>query len=160
MTSSIRVAWAALPVAICILFGEHSVSLAQTSPVPTASLKAGKTEVILQFPGAASAKTTLNAAEVERMIDTLAEMRAAMNPPRPMADPAAGTKINVATDGRWHVQPDGTGVDLDVLHPGYGWVGILMDRRSVEDLNRVLYRSIHPVEVKAREKERHHLRRE
>lgn len=76
------------------------------------------------------------------MIDMLARMRAEMKPPRPTGEPAPGTAINVATAGRWWVQPDGTGIDLAILHPGYGWVGVELDRNSVEELNRRLYLAI------------------
>jgi len=80
----------------------------------------------------------------------LAQMRAEMKPPRPIGDPAPGTTINVATAGRWLVQADGTGIDLDILHPGYGWVGLQMDRNAIEQLNRRLSGEIHraPMRVK------------
>lgn len=86
----------------------------------------------------------------------LAQNRGEMNPPRAMVGPATGSKIDVATAGRWYVQPDATGIDLDVLHPGYGWVGIRMDRNSIEELNRTLSRSIRPVATRAK----HPLKRE
>jgi hypothetical protein len=54
------------------------------------------------------------------------------------------------------VQRDGAGIDLDVLHPGYGWVGIRMDRNSMEELSRTLSRESRPVAVRAK----HSYRRE
>jgi hypothetical protein len=134
----------------------YSISFAQTTAGPTAALNPQKTEVTLQFPNASATKVTLNAAQVDEAIKALARARAAMNPPRPMVSPAPGTAINVATAGRWYVQPDGEGIDLDVLHPGYGWLGIYMDRTSIEELNRTLARSVHP----AAASRRHHSRRE
>ncbi len=128
----------------------HSISFAQGKPAPPAALNAPKTEVTLQIPGTPSTKVILNAAQVETLINTLTQARAAMNPPRPMVPPAPGTQINVATDGRWYVQPDGEGVDLDVLHPGHGWVGVYLDRASIEQLNRALARYAHPVIVHRR----------
>jgi hypothetical protein len=104
----------------------------------------------MQFASAPSAKITLDASEVEKMIEMLAQMRATMNPPRPVVEPTPGTTINVATAGRWYIQPDGTGIDLDVLHPGYGWVGILLERGSIEQLDRSLSRSVHPVVIRAK----------
>ncbi len=135
--------------ALGILAVQSSVA-AQTNPSPSGTLNNQKTELSLQFPGDPSAKATLNATEVEKTIEMLAQMRAAMNPSRPMIDPATGTKINIATAGRWYVQPDGNGIDLIVLHPGYGWVGIYMDRGSIEELDHTLYRSVHPVTAKVR----------
>jgi hypothetical protein len=84
------------------------------------------------------------------MIVMLAQMRADMKPPRPVGDPAPGTTINVATAGRWWVQPDGTGIDLVILHPGYGWVGTQMDPSAIEQLNRRLSRAIHRAPIRAK----------
>jgi hypothetical protein len=139
-----------VPLALVLLCAQQSGSFAQANPSPVGTLNQQKTELTLQFPNAPSAKITLNPTQVEQMIDMLAQMRAAMNPPRPMANPVAGATINVATAGRWHTQPDGTGIDLDVLHPGYGWVGIYVDRVSIEELNRTLSRSLRPVAVRAK----------
>ncbi len=150
MKASIHKATAALFLVGSAVFAASSISLAETTAGPTAVLNVQKTEVTVQFPNAGGTKVTLNAAEVEEAITALAQARAAMNPPRPMVNPAPGTTINVATDGRWHVQPDGEGIDLDLLHPGYGWVGISMDRTSIEELNRILARSVHPAAVSRR----------
>jgi hypothetical protein len=150
MMRSMKCTIAALPVALPVLLAAHLGAMAQTSPDPVGALNDQKTQLTLQFSSAPSAKVTLNAREVDGMITMLAQMRAAMNPPRPMVDPAPGTKINVATAGRWHLEPDGAGVDLDILHPGYGWVGIEMNRASAEELSRALSRSPHPVATRAR----------
>jgi hypothetical protein len=150
MKRSMIAASAAIPLALFALCVQDSGSSAQTTTGPVGTLNTQKTELTVQFPNAPSAKITLNAPEVERMIQMLAQMRADMNPPRPMVDPAPGSTMNIATVGRWYLQPDGTGIDVAVLHPGYGWVGIFMDRSSIEQLNRSLARSIHPVAVRAK----------
>jgi hypothetical protein len=150
MMRSIKCTIAALPVVLPVLLAAHLGAIAQTGPGSVGALNDRKTQLTLQFPGTPSAKVTLNAGEVDRMIEMLAQMRAAMNPPRPMVDAAPGTKINVATAGRWHLEPDGTGVDLDILHPGYGWVGIEMNRASAEELSRALSRSPHPLATRTR----------
>jgi hypothetical protein len=147
---------AALPLAFVMLLGQHSGLSAQTKPAAVGALNEQKTELAVQFPNAPSAAVTLNAAEVDAMIQMLAQRRAEMNPPRPMTDPAAGSTIDVANTGRWYVQRDGAGIDLDVLHPGFGWVGIRMNRASIEELARTLSRSAHPVATR----ERHSSRRE
>jgi hypothetical protein len=156
MRRSVTVATAALPLALFILCVGVSDSSAQTKPGPAGTLNQQKTELTVQFAGAPSTKVTLDTAQVDSMIAMLAQMRAGMNPPRPTGEPTTGSTMNIATTGRWYVQPDGTGIDLAVLHPGYGWVGTFMDRKSIEELNHSLYRSLHPVAVR----ERHRSRRE
>jgi hypothetical protein len=141
---------AALPLALVMLLLQHSGLSAQTKPAAVATLNQQKTELVVQFPNAPATKVNLNAGEVDEMIRMLAQQRSDMNPPRPMTDPAPGSTIDVANSGRWYVQPAGTGIDLDVLHPGYGWVGIRMDRASMEELSRTLARSTHPVAVRAK----------
>ena len=70
-----------------------------------------------------------------------------MKPPRPVADPAPGTAVNVATVGRWWVQQDGTGIDLAVSHPGYGWVGLYLDQTAIEQLKSATVSLHHPSEA-------------
>lgn len=147
---------AVLPLTLAVLLVQHSGLSAQTKPAAVGALNEQKTELVVQFPNAPATKVNLNAAEVDEMIRMLAQRRSEMNPPRPMTDPTRGSTIDVANAGRWYVQPDGTGIDLDVLHPGYGWVGIRMDRNSMEELSRTLARSIHPVAARAK----HSYRRE
>jgi hypothetical protein len=126
---------------------------AQPKNEPTLTLNQQKTDLTLTFPNAAS--TTLDAAEVDKMMLTLAQMRADMKPPRPLVDPVPGTTINIATAGRWFVQPDGAGVDLAILHPGYGWVGLQLTPSSMEQLNRRLSRSVHRPPIRARHSSEH-----
>ena len=149
MKLSATAAIAAITLAMAMLAFQYSGALAQTKPGLVGTLNQQKTELTLQLPKS-PAKVTLNVSEVEEMIQMLAQNRAEMNPPRAMVGPAPGSKIDVATAGRWYVQPDETGIDIDVLHPGYGWVGIRMDRNSMEELNRTLSRSIRPVATRAK----------
>ncbi|MFZ3235466.1 MAG: hypothetical protein WA417_24430 [Stellaceae bacterium] len=150
MKPSHAAAVGAVPLALAMLVIQHSGLSAETKPDATMALNEQKTELSVQFPNAPATKVTLNTSEVDQMIRMLAQQRAEMTPPRPVADPAPGSTIDVANAGRWYVQPDGAGIDLDVLHPGYGWVGIRMDRNSIEELNRALARSIHPVALRAK----------
>jgi hypothetical protein len=136
--------------ALSIIILAQSYSSAQTKSEPAWTLNDQNTILTGKLPSEAPATLTLDATEVEKMIQTLAQMRAAMTPPRPMVDPVAGTKINVATAGRLFVQADGTGMDLAVLHPGYGWVGLYMDQDAVEQLYRRLSSSIHRTPVRAK----------
>ena len=130
----------AISIALLITPVQYHSLWAQTKPGPTSTLNDQKTELTLKLPNAPP--VVLDTAEVERLITTLADARAGMKPPRPVADPAPGSAVNVATAGRWWVQTDGTGIDLAVLHPGYGWVGLYLDQTAIEQLNRRLSRSI------------------
>jgi hypothetical protein len=140
---------AALSAVLLTISVQNSCLAAETKPGPTSALNDQKTELTLKLPNAPP--VVLDAAEVERLITTLAGARAGMKPPRPVADPATGSALNVATVGRWWVQQDGTGIDLAVSHPGYGWVGLYLDQSAIEQLNRRLSRSIiHQRPVRAR----------
>ena len=144
-------------VGLFIVFGWNSYSSAQEKPAPALALNEQRTTLTIKSPGNPSAGLTLDAAQVDAMIATLAQLRAEMKPPRPATDPTPGTKINVATAGRWWVQKDGANVDLAVLHPGYGWVGVQLNRSAVEQLNRRLYADIRSAPV--REKHYYYKRR-
>ena len=140
---------AALSSVLLTISAQYSCLSAQTKPAPTGTLNDQKTELTLKLPNAPP--VVLDTAEVERLITTLAGARAGMKPPRPVGEPAPGTAVNVATVGRWWVQQDGTGIDLAVSHPGYGWVGLYLDQTAIEQLNRRLSRAIvHARPVRAR----------
>jgi hypothetical protein len=149
MKTLVRKAVVVLPLTVILAVAQYSISLAQTKSEPAGVLNPQKTELTLQFSAAPSTKVTLDASEVERMIEMLAELRAGMNPPRPMVNPPPGTIIHVATAGRWWLQPVASDIDLDVLHPGYGWVGVRMDRASIEELSHMLAR-YRPVALRAK----------
>jgi hypothetical protein len=139
-----------MSLAVFIGVVPYSYLLAQTKPEPEWTLNQQKTAVTVKIPSVPPATVTLDAAQVEKMIQMFAQMRVVMTPPRPMASPAPGTTINVATAGRWYVQPDGTGVDLAILHPGYGWVGLQLDPDAMEQLSRRLSRPTHRTAIRAR----------
>ncbi len=136
-------------VGLSILLCGSFHSSAQEKTVPVLGLNPQKTSLTIKSPNAPSAAYVLDAAQVDDMIAELAQMRADMKPPRPARDPSPGTKINVATVGRWWVQKDGANIDLAVLHPGYGWVGIEMSPTTAEELNRRLA-ALHPEPVRAK----------
>lgn len=137
-------------VGLSIVFGWSCYSSAQEKSAPALTLNEQGTTVSIKSPSAPSAAWSLDAAQVDNMIAGLAQMRADMKPARPATDPAPGTKINVATAGRWWVQKDGANIDLAVLHPGYGWVGIQMNRTAVEQLDRRLSAEIRTAPVRAK----------
>ncbi len=134
---------AVISMILFIVYVQYSPSTAQTSCTPAWTMNQEKTIATVKLPSNPPATLTLDVTQVEKMINELAQMRAEMKPPRPTGAPAPGTTINVATKGRWWVQPDGTGVDLAILHPGYGWVGLELDQHDIEELNRRLSLAIH-----------------
>lgn len=136
-------------VCLSVVFFWSFPSLAQEKAVPVLGLNAQKTSLTIKSPSTPSATYALDAAQVDNMIAELAQMRAEMKPPRPAVDPSPGTKINVATAGRWWVQKNGANIDLAVLHPGYGWVGIEMSPIAAEQLQRRLT-ALHPAPVRAK----------
>lgn len=157
MTMKHSATGAGLPIflALLVLCGPNSHAAIPASSAPVWTMNEQKTAVTAKFPTAPTATLTLDAAKVDQMIQTLAQMRAAMKPPRPIGDPVPGTVINVATTGRWWVQADGTGIDLDILHPGYGWVGLELDQPAIEQLHRRLGRAIHRESSRERHVYRH-----
>ncbi len=136
--------------ALLIACIQYSPCQAQTSPAPAWTINQQKTTLTVKLPSNPPATLTLDTADVDKMIDMLAQMRAEMKPSRPIAGPAPGARINVATVGNWWVQPDGTGVDLAILHPGYGWVGLELDQNALERLNRRLSLAIHRAPTRRR----------
>ncbi len=139
-----------VPLILYLSSALNHPSFAQSKASPVWALDNQKTTLTEQLPNTPAAAVKLDAAEVDKMIETLAQMRAEMKPPRPIVEPALGTKINVATVGRWYVQPDGSGIVLAILHPGYGWVGLYLDPSNIEQLSRRLPRPIHDKAVRAR----------
>jgi hypothetical protein len=154
MKFSSFISLAVLSAVLLAISVQNSSLSAQTTPEPTPALNDQKTTLTLKFPSTPPVTVVLDTTEVEKLITTLAESRAAMKPPRPVAELAPGSKVNVATVGRWFVQPDGTGIDLAVSHPGYGWVGLYLDQPAIEQLNRRLSNSIHRRPVRVRHSER------
>jgi hypothetical protein len=149
MKCSSIISFAALSVVLLTISVQNSCLAAQTKPGPTSTLNDQKTELTLKLPNAPP--VVLDTAEEETLITTLAGARAGMKPPRPVADPAPGSAVNVATVGRWWTQPDGTGIDLAVSHPGYGWVGFVLgsDRdRATEPALVSLHLHQRPVRAK------------
>ena len=68
---------------------------------------------------------SLDAVQVEEILSRLAELRASLEPPRPLTDPSAGSIVMVPDQGRWFIQRDPgkpQNIILMILHPGYGWV--------------------------------------
>jgi len=150
MKGSIITIISVMLLALFIICIGYSGLSAQTKQSPVWTLNDQNTILTGKFPSGPPAALTLDAAEVEKMIVTLAQMRATMKPPRPVGPPEPGTPIYLATASRWWVQPDGTGIDLTVLHPGYGWVGLYLDQNGIEQLSQRLSRSLHKTPSRAR----------
>lgn len=106
---------------------------------PHWSLNDDKTRLRVLFPTTPPVAFDMDTDEVDDLIGNLAEMRANMLPGVEMTDPDPGTRLNVATNGRWYVQPtpDG-GAALCILHPGYRWVAMRLDAGAAGQLVQIL----------------------
>jgi hypothetical protein len=102
--------------------------------LPHWSLSDDATRLYVDFPTQPTARFEFDAEEVDDFIAHLVEMRAAMQPAVPMADPDPGTRVLTGTTGRYYVQPypsEGRMV-IAFLHPGLRWVGMLFGRKEAE----------------------------
>jgi hypothetical protein len=140
----------ALILALYTVCAPNHDLLAQQKPAPVWTLNEQKTTLSEQLPSVPPVTLTFDAAEVEKLIETLAQSRAEMQPPRPIAGPVPGSKLNVATVGWWYVQRDGDGIVLAILHPGYGWVALHLDPSSTEQLSQRLPRPVRARVVRAK----------
>ena len=61
---------------------------------------------------------------VDRFIGALGTARSQVVPAIPQQNPVKGQSLHVANPGRFYVEPhpDGNGIDLGILDPGFGWV--------------------------------------
>jgi hypothetical protein len=107
-----------------------------TADESTWRLSDDRKEIVLDLNEETSKRIELDAAEADRMIQTLTALRVRMDPPIPSRDPTPGESMTVVPKGRWWVQPDllTGGIVLAVLHPGYGWVGAQLDHPQTSQL--------------------------
>src|SRR5690348_7093115 len=105
-----------------------------TTNESTWRLSDDRKELVLELKDEAPKR--IDAAEADRMIQTLTALRVRMDPPIPARDPTPGESMTVIPKGRWWVQPDllTGGIVLAVLHPGYGWVGAQLDQTQTSQL--------------------------
>ncbi len=108
-------------------------------------LMPGSDEAIIAITG--GGEVTKTAPEVENIIRGMIVMREMMSPAIPMADPAEGTPVITTERMRWNAQPNphtpGT-VNLALLHPGVGWIGISIPQDSAQDLAATILRCAQP----------------
>ena len=131
-------------VAIILCLGAWSLATggsAQTNQAPSWSLSDDRTHMIGRLTQKPPAGTSLDVNQVEQMMSRLAELRAAMVPPRPMTDPPPGSTVIVPDEGRWFIQRDPRktkDVILMILHPGYGWVAVRLGPVEMKGLTDAL----------------------
>ncbi|NLS69611.1 hypothetical protein E3H11_11930 [Bradyrhizobium brasilense] len=121
------------------------------SAAPHWSLNEERTRIRIDFQGERPIRLELDADQLDDVIAGLVEMRSSMSPEVPMSDPDPGSRVLVATRGRFFVQSRENEKSLAVLllHPGLRWVGMLFDRDGVLDLIDKLRRYLpHPPESK------------
>jgi hypothetical protein len=80
--------------------------------------------ILLPPPAKTISEIRLPGTAVDAFIAALGAARAQITPPIPQQDPTKGQPLHVANPGRWFVQPhpDGNGIDIGILDPGFGWV--------------------------------------
>jgi hypothetical protein len=96
------------------------------------SLNDDRTLIRVDFPSEPPVRLEYDAGQLDELIAALADARGAMEPPVPMSDPDPGTRVKVATSGRFYVQPRKTEkhLILALLHPGLRWVAVLLTREQ------------------------------
>lgn len=111
---------------------------------PSWSLSDDKTTARVDFPTDPPCRFELQAEELDDLIATLAAMRRNMVPEIPMSDLDQGSRLEVATVGRWYVEPNpkDKSLALALLHPGYRWVAIRLDYQSAADLRNLIDRNL------------------
>ena len=97
-----------------------------------------RTRVIATVPSDPPITISMTPAVVEQVIQNLATLRADMIPPRPLVDPPL-KNLQYAKFGRWQLLThENGGAILMILHPGYGYVGVQLDRDSMLSLKQTL----------------------
>lgn len=88
-----------------------------------------------------------DAKAVEALLEALILARVEMQPPRPLVDPAPGTKMATGAGMRWYAETlhQQKLALLGLLHPGTGWVAIPLEKTQAQDLVRALRRVIAPL---------------
>lgn len=115
--------------------------MAEEAKGPHWSLTDDKKSLQVVFPTEPPAGIRLDHIDVEDMIEKLAAMRVGMEPPMPLRDPFAGTRILAHPAGRWFLDPQPSGhIMLCILHPGIGWVGLPMTPKALLSMMEVAAR--------------------
>lgn len=101
---------------------------------PHFSLNEEQDALNIDFPTDPPCRMTLNADELDVMIENLGKMRAAMKPYVDMdagLDP--GSRVTLFSVGRWHIEPMKDGrFGTMLLSPGFRWVGFPLERSGLE----------------------------
>ena len=110
--------------------------------LPRWSLNEDQTRLFVDFPTNPPVRFNLRADEVDDFLSRLAETRMAMKPAVPMTDPVDGTRIVIATNGRFYVQRHSRGVIIALLHPGLRWVGMMFGHEEAKNLINIIRRHL------------------
>lgn len=113
------------------------------SDQPNWSLSADKRTAYVDFPTTPPARFAMDADSLDELIDTLGKVRMDMDPPIAMDDEIdPGSRLSVATLGRWRVEPvpDGSGIAIALLHPGLRWVALLLSPEATREMAQTMIR--------------------
>lgn len=117
---------------------------------PHWSLNDERNLAIVDFPSNPPVRLEYDAHAIDDLIAGLASIREAMEPPVPMEEPDIGTRIKVATVGRFFVQRKEPGLMLALLHPGLRWVGMMFGRAEAEHLIDTIRQRLPPDQSQAK----------
>jgi len=97
-----------------------------------AQVSADVTEAKLEIPS----PLTVGAEDLEELIRQLAWVRASMKPEVPLSDPVRGTKKSSVSALRYFLAHQETPdkLELMLLHPGFGWLGMILNKDAFERL--------------------------
>jgi hypothetical protein len=107
----------------------------------TATISPSKQALTLTMP----ANTTMTANELEEFMRQLAVLRANLLPAQPDEDMNETTLYSIVPAVRWYVCPDQdapTQIRLFLLHLGFGWIWIPLERSGASDMQAVMERCL------------------
>lgn len=99
--------------------------------------------VTLTFPATSTSPVivfSLNAAEIENMLENLGHFRALMQPPRQPQKFSLGQKVEAIFNPAWATEPDALNGDslLHLRDPRFGWSHYLIPREEARKLAATL----------------------
>ena len=80
----------------------------------------------------------LTAVELEAAARAFIACRADMLPARYLDNPIGGTPVLSARQMRWWISGMDDGIQVCLLHPGLGWIGIPLDKEGAKELKATI----------------------
>jgi hypothetical protein len=89
------------------------------------------------------------ATELDAQIQALVARRSRMRPSPSVLPSADPTQIYHADNMLWHVRPAARAAAIEIIlyHSGLGWVGVVMSRAQVEDMQNTMLLAIRDLPI-------------